>query len=86
MIIIIHPGSQNLRIGRASDLNPYCMLHAIARRRTPGGLSYRDPVLPPTIDKVSFCFWFFNLKMMKSEVYGLGLKGDRGSSLESSQE
>lgn len=52
MIIIIHPGSQNLRIGRASDLNPYCMLHTIARRRKPGGLPYRDSVLPPTIEKV----------------------------------
>lgn len=47
----------NLRIGRASDLNPYCMLHAIARRRKPGGLSYRDPVLPPTIDKVIYLFF-----------------------------
>lgn len=31
--IVIHPGSLNLRIGRASDLNPVTVLHAVARRR-----------------------------------------------------
>lgn len=36
-IVVIHPGSLNLRIGRASDLNPVTVLHAIARRRKPGG-------------------------------------------------
>lgn len=36
-IIVIHPGSLNLRIGKASDLNPITVLHAIARRRKPGG-------------------------------------------------
>lgn len=52
MIIIIHPGSLNLRIGRASDLNPHRILNAIARRRTPGGSIYRDAVHPPSIVKV----------------------------------
>lgn len=52
MIIIIHPGSLNLRIGRASDLNPHRVLNAIARRRKPGGAVHRDPVLPPSIVKV----------------------------------
>ena len=32
-VVIIHPGSQFLRIGRASDVNPKKILHAIARRR-----------------------------------------------------
>ncbi|KAH8387988.1 hypothetical protein KR093_010790, partial [Drosophila rubida] len=31
-IIIIHPGSQHLRIGRAADLNPLTLLHAVAYR------------------------------------------------------
>lgn len=62
MIIIIHPGSLNLRIGRASDLNPHRILNAIARRRKPGGTVYRDTVLPPTIAKVYFLtiFILFN--------------------------
>lgn len=51
MIIVIHPGSMNLRIGRASDLNPYCVLHAIARRRKIGGQYYRDTILPETVEK-----------------------------------
>lgn len=45
-IIIIHPGSLNLRIGRASDLNPVTVLHAIARRRLPNGQKYQDDFLP----------------------------------------
>lgn len=49
MIIIIHPGSLNLRIGRASDINPHRILNAIARRRKPQGKVYRDTVLPGTV-------------------------------------
>lgn len=49
-IIVIHPGSLNLRIGRASDLNPLTTLHAIARRRLPGGIQYRDSFLPERVD------------------------------------
>lgn len=51
MIIIIHPGSLNLRIGRASDVNPHRILNAIARRRKPLGKVYRDTVLPGTVIK-----------------------------------
>ncbi|KAL7737206.1 hypothetical protein ACLKA6_005394 [Drosophila palustris] len=50
-IIIIHPGSQHLRIGRAADLNPLTMLHAVAyrRREENGGRDgpHHDPLLPP---------------------------------------
>ncbi|KAL0280350.1 UNVERIFIED_CONTAM: hypothetical protein PYX00_001668 [Menopon gallinae] len=46
-IIVIHPGSQNLRIGRASDLSPHVILHAVARRRLPNGIRYEDHILPP---------------------------------------
>ncbi|CAH0551733.1 unnamed protein product [Brassicogethes aeneus] len=49
-IIVIHPGSLNLRIGRASDLNPVTVLHAIARRRLPGGTPFSDDFLPQRID------------------------------------
>ncbi|XP_030753391.1 actin-related protein 8 [Sitophilus oryzae] len=48
--IVIHPGSLNLRIGRASDLNPVTVLHAIARRRKPGGQVYSDSFLPERHD------------------------------------
>lgn len=48
MIIIIQPGSLNLRIGRASDVTPHRILHAIARRRKPRGYIHRDTILPPT--------------------------------------
>lgn len=51
-IIVIHPGSLNLRIGRASDLNPHRLLHAVARRRKPNGAVYADPFLPPSVEKV----------------------------------
>lgn len=52
MIIIIHPGSLNLRMGRASDVNPVRILNAIARRRKPLGKVYRDTILPGTVIKV----------------------------------
>lgn len=51
MIIIIHPGSLNLRIGRASDLNPYCILHAIGRLRKPNGQRHCDTTMPPSSPK-----------------------------------
>ncbi|XP_034952466.1 actin-related protein 8 [Chelonus insularis] len=50
-VIIIHPGSQNIRIGRASDLNPVTMLHAVARRRLPNGMIRKDTYLPPLVTK-----------------------------------
>ncbi|XP_067637534.1 actin-related protein 8 [Eurosta solidaginis] len=47
-IIIIHPGSLYLRIGRASDLNPVTVLHAVAylRRENRNAQTYRDVLLP----------------------------------------
>lgn len=51
-IIIFHPGSFYLRIGRASDLNPHQILHAVARRRKPGGKKHSDSFLPATVLKV----------------------------------
>ncbi|XP_037934661.1 actin-related protein 8-like [Teleopsis dalmanni] len=51
-IIVIHPGSRNLRIGRASDLNPITILHAVGRKhRLESGLtSYQDGMLPPLLE------------------------------------
>ncbi|KAL1128958.1 hypothetical protein AAG570_013492 [Ranatra chinensis] len=51
-IIVIHPGSLYLRIGRASDLNPHTELHAIARRRLVPGAIHRDTILPPVVPKL----------------------------------
>ncbi|XP_037724830.1 actin-related protein 8 isoform X3 [Drosophila subpulchrella] len=55
-IIVIHPGSQHLRIGRAADLNPLTLLHAVAYRRrqrnTSGDHPHHDPLLPP-LDNVN---------------------------------
>lgn len=45
-IIIIHPGSLYLRIGRASDLNPEMILNCIARRRKSKTLLHHDSFLP----------------------------------------
>ncbi|XP_052849648.1 actin-related protein 8 isoform X1 [Drosophila gunungcola] len=48
-IIVIHPGSQHLRIGRAADLNPITLLHAVAykRRQVDGDWPHHDALLPP---------------------------------------
>lgn len=48
-IIVIHPGSLYIRMGRASDLIPVKSLHCIARRRKPGGTVYKDPFIPPAV-------------------------------------
>lgn len=48
-IIIIHPGSLYLRIGRANDLNPEVILNCVARRRKPGGQKYSDYILPQPV-------------------------------------
>uniref|UniRef100_A0A1B0FKW0 Uncharacterized protein n=1 Tax=Glossina morsitans morsitans TaxID=37546 RepID=A0A1B0FKW0_GLOMM len=53
-IIVIHPGSLYLRIGRASDLNPTTILHAIGKRRRKNLKSnedfiYSDNLLPPLV-------------------------------------
>lgn len=57
-IIVIHPGSLNLRIGRASDMKPLTVLHAIARRCLPNGTRYRDPFLPPRVEIVRIICYF----------------------------
>ena len=44
-VIIIHPGSLYLRVGRASDPNPKKMLHAIARRRKIEKFKHSDPLI-----------------------------------------
>lgn len=51
-VIIIHPGSLYIRIGRASDVNPVTLLHAVARKRYTGGASHVDPLLPQVLLKV----------------------------------
>ena len=45
-IIIIHPGSLYLRIGKANDLNPEMILNCVARKRKSKGLIYQDSILP----------------------------------------
>lgn len=45
-IIIIHPGSLYLRIGKASDLNPEMILNCVARRRKSKGAIHQDSILP----------------------------------------
>ena len=53
-IVVIHPGSLYLRIGRASDLNPLTILHAIGRKRKSNSdqkQQYHDPLLPSLITK-----------------------------------
>lgn len=45
-IIIIHPGSLYLRIGKASDVNPEMILNCVARRRKPQGAIHHDSILP----------------------------------------
>lgn len=47
-IIIIHPGSLYVRIGRASDLNPITLLHAVAyrKRESTSAQGHRDALLP----------------------------------------
>ena len=52
-VIIIHPGSQFLRIGRASDVNPKKILHAIARRRKSEKYKHADSIIVPRSNKVS---------------------------------
>jgi hypothetical protein len=46
-VVIIHPGSLYLRIGKGSDTSPTKIVHAIARRRKPEGVARQDPLLIP---------------------------------------
>ncbi|RXG69054.1 Actin-related protein 8 [Armadillidium vulgare] len=45
--IVIHPGSNYLRIGRPSDSAPHTILHAIACRKKGEGPVYCDPFITP---------------------------------------
>ncbi|XP_043505065.1 actin-related protein 8 isoform X2 [Polistes fuscatus] len=40
-----------LRMGRASDLNPCTLLNAVARKRLPGGVEYKDGFLPVLVPR-----------------------------------
>lgn len=53
-IIIIHPGSLYLRLGKANDLNPELILNCVARRRTSkNSPAYSDTLLPASVTKTS---------------------------------
>ncbi|KAG8177688.1 hypothetical protein JTE90_020252 [Oedothorax gibbosus] len=53
-VIVIHPGSMYLRIGRASEPFPKVLAHVIARRNKLGPLPiHKDPVLMPVINMPS---------------------------------
>lgn len=53
-IIIIHPGSLYLRLGKANDLNPELILNCVARRRkTKDSPVYADTLLPACVPKTS---------------------------------
>jgi len=67
-IIVIHPGSQNLRIGKASDLNPHIFHHAVARRRKPWGVIHEDLFLPEFQQLVSIYLFealFFSIALSR---------------------
>lgn len=74
MIIVIHPGSLNLRMGRASDLNPHRTLHAVARRRKPGGQVHHDTILPKILPKVRPNFISGNFRKLISSPFGPRIK------------
>ena len=46
-VVIIHPGSLYLRIGKGSETSPTKIVHAIARRRKPEGVASQDQLLIP---------------------------------------
>eukprot|EP00092_Neocalanus_flemingeri_P004040 GFUD01004349.1.p1 GENE.GFUD01004349.1~~GFUD01004349.1.p1 ORF type:complete len:538 (+),score=120.50 GFUD01004349.1:322-1935(+) len=46
-VVIIHPGSLYLRIGKGSDASPVKIIHAIARRRKSEGVAHQDTLLIP---------------------------------------
>ncbi|CAG0921230.1 unnamed protein product [Notodromas monacha] len=49
-VVVFHPGSKYLRLGRASDVSANTILHAIARRRKPDGIEHNDPFHVPYYD------------------------------------
>jgi actin-related protein len=66
-VVVIHPGSRFLRIGRASDSIPRTVPHVIARRTTapvPATCANKD--LPAAMsDSVRFSMW---LEMMTQRL------------------
>ncbi len=63
-IVIIHPGSTNLRLGRAADAFPHTVPHCIARRhKHPAKQTrYEDTWLTRTDSTVSYLMLNFGLK------------------------
>jgi len=55
-VVIIHPGSLYLRIGKGSDTSPTKVIHAIARRRKAEGVACQDSLLIPQakLDTISW--------------------------------
>lgn len=72
-IIVIHPGSMYLRMGRASDLKPVTLLHAVARRCLSGGIKYKDSFLPPAVILVSINKYDMAIHTKKSFIINICL-------------
>jgi actin-related protein 8 len=54
-VIIFHPGSLYLRIGKGSDLNPDMILNCVARKRkAKNSPVYCDSILPNSISKTNY--------------------------------
>lgn len=51
-VIVIHPGSLYLRIGRASDVTPHKYVHGLARIRNHLKPTRKDQILPSFPQKV----------------------------------
>ena len=60
-IIIIHPGSRYLRIGRASDTTPKRILHAVARKRRKAAIkvSFMPGIILRGVFSTYYYFYFF---------------------------
>ena len=79
-IVVIHPGSCNLRLGLASDAFPHVLPHCIAyRHKSPGQQEhYEDRILPHTRSQVGyggpwrvctiFSFFFIQFASLKTNT------------------
>lgn len=76
-IIIIHPGSLYLRIGKASDLNPEMILNCIARRRKNKGIVYQDSILPDSLRTKELIQELDEQRLMVSHTLQNCLQSDR---------
>lgn len=71
-VIIIHPGSKYLRLGRASDSAPKKILHAIGKRRQSQKFKHRDDFIVPrkndteSIEIIENCRQKLILQLQKS--------------------